>query len=60
MGVLMTRRKVTRDEAFDLLRVTSQHSNRKVRDIALDVIEQGELPECSSSMPRTHAGPATA
>ncbi|WP_260439655.1 ANTAR domain-containing protein [Humibacillus xanthopallidus] len=44
MGVLMTRHHVTREQAFDLLRMASQNSNRKLRDVALDVAETGELP----------------
>ena len=44
MGVLMTRHHVTRDQAFDLLRIASQNSNRKLRDVAVDVAESGELP----------------
>ena len=44
MGVLMTRHHVTRDQAFDLLRMASQNSNRKLRDVAVDVAETGELP----------------
>jgi hypothetical protein len=43
MGILMTLNKVTRDQAFDLLRVASQKSNRKLIDIALDVIDTGTL-----------------
>ncbi|HET7801999.1 MAG TPA: ANTAR domain-containing protein [Humibacillus xanthopallidus] len=43
MGVLMTRHRVTRDQAFDLLRMASQNSNRKLRDVALEVAETGEL-----------------
>ena len=44
MGVLMSRHQVTREQAFDLLRMASQHTNRKLRDIAVDVAETGELP----------------
>ena len=44
MGVLMTRHHVTRDQAFDLLRIASQNSNRKLRDVAVEVAESGELP----------------
>jgi hypothetical protein len=44
MGVLMTRHHVTRDQAFDLLRMASQNSNRKLRDVAVEVAESGELP----------------
>ncbi|MGI8678182.1 MAG: ANTAR domain-containing protein [Jatrophihabitans sp.] len=43
IGVLMTRRLVTADEAFELLRSTSQQSHRKLRDIALEVTETGLL-----------------
>jgi len=43
MGVLMTQHKLTRQQAFDLLRVASQHSNRKLRDIAVEVADTGTL-----------------
>ena len=44
MGVLMARHHVTRDQAFDLLRIASQNANRKLRDVAVEVAESGELP----------------
>lgn len=44
MGVIMTRHGVTRDQAFDLLRMASQHSNRKLREVADEVAVTGELP----------------
>ena len=44
MGILMAQRKVSSDEAFALLRTASQHLNRKLRDIAAEVEETGELP----------------
>jgi hypothetical protein len=43
MGILMATYKVTRDQAFDLLSVSSQHSQRKVVAVALEVIETGAL-----------------
>jgi len=43
VGVLMTTGKVTRDDAFDLLRGASQHAHRKLRDIAAEVAETGAL-----------------
>jgi GAF domain-containing protein len=43
MGVLMTRRLVTAEQAFDLLRAASQHSHRKLREIAADVLDTGSL-----------------
>lgn len=44
IGILMAHRQIADDEAFDLLRVTSQLSNRKLRDIAEAVIRTGEIP----------------
>lgn len=45
MGVLMARGNLTQDEAFALLRSASQRLNRKLREIAADVVDTGELPE---------------
>lgn len=45
MGILMATYKVTRDQAFDLLRMASQHSHRKLADIAVDVADTGALPD---------------
>lgn len=45
MGILMSSRLVTAEEAFNLLRRASQESNRKLRDVATDVMETGALPE---------------
>jgi GAF domain-containing protein len=44
VGVLMTKRLLTKEQAFDLLRIASQHSHRKLHDIALEVTDTGELP----------------
>ena len=38
MGVLMAQARVTADEAFEILRRRSQHSNVKLRDVAATVI----------------------
>ncbi len=43
MGVLMARHQVTREQAFDLLRIASQNSNRKLADIATEVADTGAL-----------------
>ena len=45
IGILMSTYKINEDHAFDLLRLVSQHSNRKLRDVAADVAHTGELPE---------------
>lgn len=47
MGILMHANKITADQAFDLLRSTSQRLHRKLNDIAFDVTQTGVLPESS-------------
>ena len=42
-GVLMTRRQLTADEAFTLLKRQSQNTNVKLRTIAQTVIQTGDL-----------------
>ena len=44
VGILMARYGMTEQGAFDLLRVTSQHQHRKLREIAAETIFTGELP----------------
>ena len=44
IGILMSRYAMTEQAAFDLLRVTSQHQHRKLRDIAAEMVFTGELP----------------
>jgi hypothetical protein len=44
MGILMTQHKITRDDAFNLLRVSSQHTGRKLADIATELADTGVLP----------------
>jgi GAF domain-containing protein len=44
-GVIRARDKCTDDEAFELLRVTSQHANRKLHDIACDLVEEASRPD---------------
>jgi hypothetical protein len=43
VGVLMSRHTITQQQAFDLLRMSSQHSHRKLREVAADVVETGDL-----------------
>ncbi|HEY0165874.1 MAG TPA: GAF and ANTAR domain-containing protein [Jatrophihabitans sp.] len=43
IGVLMNQYKLTQSQAFDLLRMASQHGHRKLVDVALDVTETGTL-----------------
>lgn len=42
-GILMGRHRVRPDVAFDLLRTASQRRNVKLRDVAQQVVETGEL-----------------
>jgi ANTAR domain-containing protein/GAF domain-containing protein len=51
MGILMNRHHITRDQAFDLLRITSQHAHRKVADIAIELGDTGELPKLPTARP---------
>jgi ANTAR domain len=43
IGIVMARRQVTDEQAFDLLREQSQVRNQKLRDLAEDVIYTGDL-----------------
>ena len=43
-GILMERFRITADEAFDLLRAASQHSNRKLNALAADLAATGQWP----------------
>jgi hypothetical protein len=45
MGIVMSSRLVTADQAFEALRKASQDSNRKLREVAAEVTETGLLPE---------------
>jgi hypothetical protein len=47
---------VTKQQAFDALRITSQHTHRKLHQVALEVIEAGELPRF---VPLRHSGRRT-
>jgi GAF domain-containing protein len=44
IGILMNAHRLTKEQAFDLLRVASQHRHRKVHDLAAQVVLTGELP----------------
>ena len=46
LGILMAQQHCTADQAFALLRAHSQNNNRKVRDVAADLITRvsGQLP----------------
>ena len=43
-GILMEREKITGEQAFQFLRESSQHLNRKLRDVAQDLVDTGIAP----------------
>ena len=43
-GILMERERITADQAFDLLRRSSQHLNVKLRDVAQQLVDTGAVP----------------
>lgn len=43
MGVLMHQHQLSRTQAFDVLRAASQDSNRKLADVASEVVDTGSL-----------------
>ena len=43
-GMLMERFTITGEQAFRVLTRVSQHSNRKLRDVATELVEHGTLP----------------
>jgi hypothetical protein len=44
-GILIERERITADQAFDLLRRASQNLNRKLREVAQDLVDTGEWPQ---------------
>jgi hypothetical protein len=44
-GILMERLRITPEDAFDVLRRSSQHLNVKLREVARRLSETGEIPE---------------
>ncbi len=57
IGILMARQLVTYDEAFAQLASASQHLNVKLRDIAAEVAETGELPDVPAGPRRLRQHP---
>jgi hypothetical protein len=51
MGIIMANQKVTRDQAFDLLRIASQHTHRKLAALAGEVADTGILPNVPMTRP---------
>lgn len=49
IGILMNSRGISADEAFGVLRQTSQDANRKVREIATEIVEAADPLESPAS-----------
>ena len=45
IGIVMCTRKIDADEAFFILRRTSQNHHRKLREVADEVLYTGEVPD---------------
>jgi hypothetical protein len=54
-GILMERERITADQAFALLRDSSQHLNVKLREVARTLIETGETPITARDAPTAGA-----
>lgn len=53
-GILMERERITSDQAFALLRDSSQHLNVKLREVAENLVQTGETPRTA---PRPDTAP---
>lgn len=51
IGILMSRYRIREADAFDILRLASQATHRKVREIAQDVVVQGDIPDYLEGRP---------
>ncbi len=58
VGILMARRNLTRDQAFDILRHATQNSNRTLQDVAAEVADSGADPEVDTAVDSGGAGAA--
>ena len=49
IGILMASREIGSDDAFAVLKQTSQDTNRKVREIAAEIVEAADPSESATS-----------
>jgi GAF domain-containing protein len=59
-GVLVERYRLTPDQAFQMLARASMNANRKVRDVADELVRTGEFPVAAPRGPERRSGPASA
>ena len=50
-GILMERHRLTQDQAFTVLTTSSQHTGRKLRDVAEELVATGSLPGAAGHAP---------
>ena len=58
VGIVMSEYRLTIDDALEVLRVISQHTNRPLRDIAEDVLYTGTLELGPLTRSAGHADPS--
>lgn len=51
VGIIVATSRCSADQAFEVLRRVSQHSNRKIRDIAAEIGYTGEIPAAPPPRP---------
>jgi hypothetical protein len=49
LGILMERERISAYQAFDVLRRASQHLNVKLREVAQNLVDTGEIPDTGPS-----------
>ena len=54
VGILVERHRLSEDAAFEVLRTSSQLTNRKVLEISRDLVSTGALPEAARALARLH------
>jgi hypothetical protein len=59
-GVLVERYRLAPDQAFQLLARASMNANRKVRDVADDLVRTGEFPVAAPRGTGRRSGPGSA
>ena len=57
-GIVMSRFRLTRDQAFDALRTVSQRQHRKLRDVADEVLTSGTLDTHALTSPDADGDPS--
>jgi hypothetical protein len=54
IGIVMANRRITDEQAFEVLRRASQLANRKIRVLADDIVRTGDVSELPGASPCDH------